>query len=60
MLNNHTYIGEVKYKDAIYKGKQQAIVTREVWDRVQEILNENGRNKETKDRQGIVAPLKMF
>ena len=28
MLNNHTYIGEVKYKDAICKGEQQAIVTR--------------------------------
>ena len=58
MLNNHTYIGEVKYKDAICKGEQQAIVTREVWNRVQEILKENDRNKETKDRQGIVAPLK--
>ncbi|MBO4633647.1 MAG: recombinase family protein [Lentisphaeria bacterium] len=58
VLNNHTYIGEVKYKDAVCKGEQEAIVTREVWDRTQEIQKSNRKEKDPRDRQGIIAPLK--
>ena len=58
VLNNHTYIGEVKYKDAVCKGEQEAIVTREVWDRSREILKNNRPEEDPRDRQGIIAPLK--
>ena len=58
ILNNHTYIGEVKYKDAVCKGEQEAIVTREVWDRTREILKNNRPEDDPRDRQGIIAPLK--
>ena len=58
LLNNHTYIGEVKYKDAICKGEQEAIISREVWDRTRVILANNRPEDDPRDRQGIVAPLK--
>ena len=58
LLNNHTYIGEVKYKDAVCKGEQEAIITREVWDRTREILKNNRPEDDPRDRQGIIAPLK--
>ena len=41
ILTKGSVIGEVKYKDAICKGEQEAIVTREVWDRTREILKNN-------------------
>ena len=58
VLNNHTYIGEVQYKDAVCNGEQEAIVTREVWNRAREILKNNGPKDDPRDRQGIIAPLK--
>jgi len=58
LLNNHTYIGEVKYKDAVCKGEQEAIISREIWDRTREILKNNCPEDDPRDRQGIIAPLK--
>lgn len=58
ILSNHTYIGEVKYKDAVCKGEQEAVVTREVWERTREILKNNRKEDDPRDRQGIIAPLK--
>ena len=58
ILNNHTYIGEVKYKDAVCKGEQEAVVSREVWDRTREILKSNRPDSDARDRLGIIAPLK--
>ena len=36
ILSNHTYVGEIKYKDAICQGEQEAIIEWSVWDRVKE------------------------
>ena len=58
VLNNHTYVGEVKYKDAVCKGEQEAIISREVWDRTREILKSSRPDGNSRDRLGIVAPLK--
>ena len=41
ILNNHTYIGEVKYKDTICEGEQEGIVDLEIWNRTRAILAEN-------------------
>jgi len=57
-LNNHTYIGEVKYKNAVCKGEQDAIITREVWDRTREILKNNNPVSDYSRNQSIIAPLK--
>ena len=34
LLNNRTYVGEVVHKGNVYPGEHQAIVSRELWDRV--------------------------
>ena len=44
ILTNVAYIGLVKYKDEVHDGEHEAIVDRDLWDRVQEILREHGRN----------------
>ncbi len=36
ILSNHTYVDEIKYKDAICQGEQEAIIEWSVWDRVKE------------------------
>ena len=39
VLNDRAYIGEIRYRDAWYPGKQQPIIDRPTWDRVQALLN---------------------
>src|ERR1700761_7465783 len=34
ILNNRVYIGEAVHKDKSYPGEHQAIVSRELWDKV--------------------------
>ena len=41
ILNNHTYIGEVKYKDHVCAGEQEAILDVPVWERTREIISAN-------------------
>ena len=38
MLTDRAYIGEVRYRDAWYPGKQEVIIDRSTWDRVQALL----------------------
>ena len=40
-LRNPLYVGEIRHKGAVYAGQHQAIITRELWDRVQAILAED-------------------
>lgn len=58
MLSNHTYIGEIKYRDAICKGEQEAIITREVWERCKEIQKTLNAPANRSVRQEMIAPLK--
>ena len=41
LLRNHIYIGEIEHKGAVYPGEHQAILDRELWNQVQELLNLN-------------------
>lgn len=43
LLTNVTYIGKLRYKDEIHDGEHEAIVSTDVWQRVQSLLNRNGR-----------------
>lgn len=43
MLTNITYIGKTEYKGEIYEGEHPAIVSEDVWQRVQNLLRENRR-----------------
>jgi len=38
LLNNNLYIGQVQYKDQVFKGLHQAIIGEELFNKVQELL----------------------
>ena len=41
VLNNRTYLGETKHKDKIYPGEHEAIISRELWDKVHSLIQHN-------------------
>jgi len=43
LLTNIAYLGKVKYKDEVHPGEHEAIVSGDVWHRVQQMLRSNGR-----------------
>jgi site-specific DNA recombinase len=43
LLTNVTYIGKLKYKDEVHEGEHEAIVSTDLWQRVQALLGRNGR-----------------
>jgi site-specific DNA recombinase len=43
VLSNATYIGMIEYEGQLHPGIQEAIIKRDVFDRVQEILEQNSR-----------------
>ena len=58
LLNNRTYVGEVVHKGNVYPGEHQAIVSREMWDRVHQILQESPRARANKNRAQSPALLR--
>lgn len=58
ILENHTYIGEVKYKDAICKGEQEAIIPTDLWNRAKAIRESAAPCPDRSRRQETIAPLK--
>jgi hypothetical protein len=58
ILNLRTYLGEVVHKGAIYPGEHEAIVPRELWDRVRAILQVSPRKRAAANRQQEPALLK--
>ncbi|MFN5821853.1 MAG: recombinase family protein, partial [Novosphingobium sp.] len=43
ILKNPVYAGDIPHKDKVYPGHHEAIVSRETWQRVQELLATNRR-----------------
>src|SRR5262249_28258500 len=43
LLTNVTYIGKIRYKNEIHHGEHSAIVDPAIWQRVQAVLQRNGR-----------------
>ena len=63
ILTNPIYIGKIKHKDKIYDGRHEAIISQEIWDRVQEALQESPRQKTIsthRPKSGVLAILKMW
>jgi DNA invertase Pin-like site-specific DNA recombinase len=58
LLNNRTYVGEVVHKGNVYPGEHQAVVSREMWDRVHRILQESPRSRANKNRAQSPALLR--
>jgi site-specific DNA recombinase len=51
MLCNPVYIGEIRHKDQRYAGRHEAIVDREIWDRVQTFLEDGSQRVRGKGGQ---------
>jgi DNA invertase Pin-like site-specific DNA recombinase len=58
VLNNRTYVGEVQHKGQIYPGEHDAIIDRDLWDRVHELLQESPRARANKNRAQSPALLR--
>ena len=58
LLTNVTYVGKVRHKTELHDGEQPAIVTPEIWQRVQVVLQRNGRNGGAAVRNQFGALLK--
>lgn len=43
LLTNVTYTGKIRYKEEVHEGEHEAIVSDELWQRVQAKLQRNGR-----------------
>jgi hypothetical protein len=62
LLANPIYIGEIRHRQERHQGQHEAILPRELWERVQQRLDENaGRGRGTSNRS-IASPLsgKLF
>lgn len=58
LLRNRTYIGEVLYQGKIYKGEHDGIIDRALWEEVQSIVDEKGRNAKRGRPEERDVPLK--
>src|SRR5437763_2847298 len=58
LLKNRTYAGEAAHKGRVYPGEHDAIVPRELWDRVHDLLGESPRVRGNRSRAQSPALLK--
>jgi len=58
LLNNRAYIGEAVHKGDSYPGEHDAIIDREVWDKVHTILQVSPRKRAARTRADTPALLK--
>jgi len=58
LLNNRVYLGEAVHKGVSHPGEHDAIVPRDIWDKVHAILSENARTRANRTRAATPAPLK--
>ncbi|MGB7189484.1 MAG: recombinase family protein [Acidobacteriaceae bacterium] len=45
VLRNPHYLGRIKHKKESYPGQHPAIIDREIWDKVQSLLDDNIQGK---------------
>jgi site-specific DNA recombinase len=50
VLNNRTYLGELRHKELWYQAEHPPIITQSIWDDVHAILSTNGRVRATTTR----------
>ncbi len=58
VLNNRTYLGELRHKEQWYQAEHPALVDREVWESAQTILSSNGRVRGNATRAKVPYLLK--
>ena len=62
LLANPIYIGEIRHKQERHPGLHEAILSKELWERVQQRLNENAARGRGTSNRSITSPLagKLF
>jgi site-specific DNA recombinase len=58
LLTNVTYVGKLRYKDELHDGEHAAVVSGDLWQRVQALLGRNGRTGGAPVRNKFGALLK--
>ena len=58
LLNNRVYLGDAVHKGTAYAGEHDAIITRDLWDKVHSILGESPRQRAANTRAQEPALLK--
>jgi site-specific DNA recombinase len=58
LLNNRVYVGDAVHKGTAYPGEHEAIVSRQLWDRVHIILGDSPRRRAANARAQTPALLK--
>jgi hypothetical protein len=58
LLNNQTYVGMAVHKGTAYVGEHEAIVSRELWDKVHSILQKSPGTRANKTRRSDPALLR--
>jgi DNA invertase Pin-like site-specific DNA recombinase len=58
LLNNRVYVGDAVHKGTAYPGEHQAIIDRDLWDKVHGILRESPRKRAAHTRAKTPALLK--
>jgi len=57
LLANPIYVGEIRHKQERHPGQHKAILTRELWERVQQRLNGNAARGRGTSNRSISSPL---
>jgi site-specific DNA recombinase len=58
LINNRVYLGEAVHKGTSYPGEHEAIIGKDLWDRVHAILRESPRERRAKNRNTSESLLK--
>jgi site-specific DNA recombinase len=58
LLKNPIYIGKIDFNKQLYEGEHEAIVEAATWEKVQQILQRNGRDGGVEVRNSYIALLK--
>ena len=58
LLHNHAFIGEVTHKGNVYRGEHQAIIAKELWDKVHSVLAKNHHVRSANTKAETPALLK--
>ncbi len=51
LLKNPLYIGKIKHHDNLYEGRHDAIISQDTWDKVQAILREGVKRRDTNSKR---------
>lgn len=58
VLNNRTYLGELRHKEQWYQAEHPALIDRDIWESAQAILSSNGRVRGNATRAKVPYLLK--